>query len=221
MIGEGRNQRNLTYAYIGARKRCGACALKAQCTSGAFLSCHPHGRTSPATRTGVVEHARILEGAKRKKEGRRPVRATQESDRIAPLAPAEIEVRAGAVLSGSSSAEHQPASAIPQLADHAAPSHHVDKEEEVPGGTSTNPKRSHQHRVFQHPQAVTLKTPGGLRSASWVFLKMITGVGLGRIGVGFTPSCDNNQQECQWKAEVPRQRKIPANGISEDCRGRC
>ena len=28
--------RNRTYAYIGTRKRCGACALKAQCTSGAF-----------------------------------------------------------------------------------------------------------------------------------------------------------------------------------------
>src|SRR6266568_3446460 len=32
----GRNQRNRTYAYIGTRKRCGACALKAQCTSGPF-----------------------------------------------------------------------------------------------------------------------------------------------------------------------------------------
>jgi transposase len=32
----GRNQRNRTYAYIGTRKRCGACALKAQCTSGTF-----------------------------------------------------------------------------------------------------------------------------------------------------------------------------------------
>ena len=32
----GRNLRNRTYAYIGSRKRCGACTLKAQCTSGAF-----------------------------------------------------------------------------------------------------------------------------------------------------------------------------------------
>src|ERR1700736_202093 len=30
----GRNQRNRTYASIGTRKRCVACALKAQCTSG-------------------------------------------------------------------------------------------------------------------------------------------------------------------------------------------
>jgi hypothetical protein len=32
----GRNPQTRTYAYIGTRKRCGACALKAQCTSGAF-----------------------------------------------------------------------------------------------------------------------------------------------------------------------------------------
>ena len=32
----GRNLRNRTYAYIGTRKRCGACPLKAQCTGGAF-----------------------------------------------------------------------------------------------------------------------------------------------------------------------------------------
>jgi transposase len=32
----GRSLRNRSYAYIGTRKRCGACALKAQCTSGAF-----------------------------------------------------------------------------------------------------------------------------------------------------------------------------------------
>jgi hypothetical protein len=32
----GRSLRNRTYTYIGTRKRCGACALKAQCTSGAF-----------------------------------------------------------------------------------------------------------------------------------------------------------------------------------------
>jgi transposase len=32
----GRNMRNRTLAYIGTRKRCGACSQKAQCTSGAF-----------------------------------------------------------------------------------------------------------------------------------------------------------------------------------------
>jgi hypothetical protein len=32
----GRNLRNRTYAYVGTRKRCGACELKAQCTRGVF-----------------------------------------------------------------------------------------------------------------------------------------------------------------------------------------
>src|SRR5213594_2746667 len=32
----GHNARNRTHVYIGTRKRCGACAQKAQCTSGAF-----------------------------------------------------------------------------------------------------------------------------------------------------------------------------------------
>jgi hypothetical protein len=32
----GRSLRNRTHAYIGTRKRCGGCALKTQCTSGAF-----------------------------------------------------------------------------------------------------------------------------------------------------------------------------------------
>jgi len=32
----GRNLRNRTYAYIGTRTRCGACALKPECTGGAF-----------------------------------------------------------------------------------------------------------------------------------------------------------------------------------------
>jgi hypothetical protein len=32
----GRSMRNRTYAYMGTRKRCGGCALKPQCTSGAF-----------------------------------------------------------------------------------------------------------------------------------------------------------------------------------------
>jgi len=41
---DGRCARNRTYTYIGTRKRCGACALRAQCTSAAFrcLAIHMH-----------------------------------------------------------------------------------------------------------------------------------------------------------------------------------
>jgi Transposase DDE domain len=40
----GRVYRNRAFAYIGTRKRCGACALKAQCTSAPFrtLNIHQH-----------------------------------------------------------------------------------------------------------------------------------------------------------------------------------
>jgi len=43
----GHNLRNRTYAYIGSRKRCGPCAPKAQCTSGAFRYLAIH-RDEPA-----------------------------------------------------------------------------------------------------------------------------------------------------------------------------
>jgi hypothetical protein len=38
------NVRNRTHAYIGSRKRCGACAQKAQCTTGQYkyLAIHVH-----------------------------------------------------------------------------------------------------------------------------------------------------------------------------------
>jgi hypothetical protein len=40
----GLNVRNRAHAYIGSRKRCGACSLKAQCTSGQYkyLAIHMH-----------------------------------------------------------------------------------------------------------------------------------------------------------------------------------
>ena len=65
---------------------------------------------------------------RQRKEGGSPVRGTQESDRIASLAPAQTEVRAGAVLLGRSSPEHQAPSAVPQPTDHAGfASYHLAK----------------------------------------------------------------------------------------------
>jgi transposase len=50
----GLNVRNRAYAYIGSNKRCGACSLKAQCTSGKYkyLAIHIHERAR--------QHARAL-----------------------------------------------------------------------------------------------------------------------------------------------------------------
>jgi hypothetical protein len=62
---------------------------------------------------GSCEHARVCEGATAEKKSGSFICGTQEPDQTASPAPAEIEVRAGAVLSGSGSAEHQAANAIP------------------------------------------------------------------------------------------------------------
>src|SRR5215475_10459553 len=81
----GRSLRNRTKVYIGTRKRCGGCALKAHCTS-LSRSCHPHGGTSSAACPRVSEHAGVCQGTAAEKEGGSPVRGTQESDRTPPPA---------------------------------------------------------------------------------------------------------------------------------------
>ena len=59
------------------------------------LPCHPSARTSAPTCTELAKHARVREGTTAEKESGSIVRGTQESDRAAPLALAETEVRAG------------------------------------------------------------------------------------------------------------------------------
>ena len=116
----GLNVRNRAHAYIGSGKRCGACSLKAQCTSGRYKYLAIHmDETGPTTRSGVGQHTRVREGTAAKKEGGSPVRGTQESDRIASLAPTQTEVRAGAVLPGSGGPEHQATGAVPQPTDNS------------------------------------------------------------------------------------------------------
>src|SRR5215468_5206428 len=109
----GRSLRNRTKVYIGTRKRCGGCALKAHCTS-LSRSCHPHGGTSSAACPRVSEHAGVCQGTAAEKEGGSPVRGTQESDRTPPPAITQIEVRAGAVLSSGGCTESQTPGPVPQ-----------------------------------------------------------------------------------------------------------
>src|SRR5436853_4762718 len=80
---------------------------------------HPPKRTSPTTCAGVGQHARVRQGTAGKKEGGSLVRRAEESDRIAALAPAQTEVRAGAVLPGSGGPEHQTTGAVPQPTDNS------------------------------------------------------------------------------------------------------
>ena len=84
------------------------------CFPGAY---HPPERTSPTTCAAIAQHARVRQGTAAKKEGGSLVRGTEESDRIAALASAETQVRAGAVLPGSGGPEHQAVGALPQSAD--------------------------------------------------------------------------------------------------------
>ena len=93
------------------------------------LSSHPHGRTRPATRSGVGEHARVRPGTATKEESRSPIRGTEESDRAASPAFTTNKIRSGAVLPGSGGAEHQATGPLPKPTDSTTGSHHLDKEE--------------------------------------------------------------------------------------------
>ena len=64
----GRNLRNRTYAYIGTRKRCGACALKAQCTSGAFRFLAIHMDEAARQRARDLAHTPEFARAQRQRK---------------------------------------------------------------------------------------------------------------------------------------------------------
>src|SRR6185503_1196268 len=100
---------------------------------------------------------RVRQSTAAKKEGGSLVRRTEESDRIAALASAEIQVRTRAVLPGSSGAEHQATGALPQSADStgSAGRHLVEQRQENRTASSQMKRRSVEG-LFQHPQAIAL-----------------------------------------------------------------
>src|SRR5438067_1371036 len=151
----GPNQRNRTYAYIGRRKRCAACALKAQCTSGAFRYLAIHMDEPARQRARQLAMTRVRQCPEAKKEGGSLVRGTEESDRIAALAPAETEVRARAVLPGCGGPEYQAADALPQPTENLGPtSHHLERKENPPGYTR-RAERPPGNVLFKHPRLIT------------------------------------------------------------------
>jgi hypothetical protein len=85
---------------------------------------HPPERTSPTTCAGVGQHAGLRQSTAAKKEGGSFVRGTEESDRIAASASAEIEVRTRAVLPGGGRSEHQATGALPQPNDNTGSAGH-------------------------------------------------------------------------------------------------
>ena len=83
------------HVYIGTRKRCGACALKAQCTSGAFRYLAIH--MDEAARQRARELAKTAEFANAQRQ-RKKVEALfaelKNVDRPASFALTETEIRA-------------------------------------------------------------------------------------------------------------------------------
>jgi hypothetical protein len=148
------NVRNRAHAYIGSAKRCGACPQKAQCTSGRYkyLAIHIH----ESARQRARELANTPEFFQAQ-ESRGSVCGTQESDRIAPLALTTYEVRSGAVLPGSSCAEHQAIGALPQSTCTPCSARHDLATEKNSAGQATKAKTSQVQRVFQHPQVAVEK----------------------------------------------------------------
>ena len=86
-----------------------------------------------------------------------PVCGTQESDRIASLAPAQTEVRAGAVLPGSRGSEYQAARAVPQPTDNTYYGScllaEVRRKTRPP--QSSQPKKHSDYGLFQHPHLLS------------------------------------------------------------------
>ena len=72
----------------------------------------PHHSTFSKNRHGRFQELNLFEQLFEQIVG------TQESDRVAPLAPPQTEVRAGAVLPGSGGPEHQTTGAVPQPANN-------------------------------------------------------------------------------------------------------
>jgi hypothetical protein len=104
-----------THAYIAGRKRCGTCSLKAECTSGQY-KCHAIHIHEPARQRApdLAKTPDFTSAQREQKKVEALFAGTQELDRPASAALAEIKVCSEAVLSGSDCAEHQTTGSIPQ-----------------------------------------------------------------------------------------------------------
>jgi hypothetical protein len=89
------------------------------------VSEHPPARTRAATRTGVSQHASVCSRPATEKESGSTVCRIEKPDRAA--SPAEIEVRARAVLPGRGCAKHQTACAVPKSTNSTTGAHHLKK----------------------------------------------------------------------------------------------
>ncbi len=140
------------------------CAKSAMHQRPFSVSEHPPARTRPATRPRVSQHARICSRPATEKKGGSTVRRTEESNRAASPATAEIEVCAGAVLPGRSCAEPQTLGAVPQPTTNLNGSRHLEKKRE--------PTRHHshaQHKVASNTEFFNISNDCRPCQGTWAF----------------------------------------------------
>ena len=132
-----------------------------RCLSGPY---HPPKRASSTTCAGAGQYARVRQSTAAKKEGGSLLSGTEESDRIAALASAQTEVRAGAVLPGSGGPEHQTTGAVPQPpANTYYGSRRLAEVEWNIGLQGYGEAFLSHHGLFQHPLSITLISQCGVR----------------------------------------------------------
>ena len=90
------------------------CAKAAMHQRSVSLSCHPHGEPARQRARELANTPEFAHAQRERKKVEALFAELEESDRAAPLAPAQTEVRAGAVLPGSGGPEHQATGAVPQ-----------------------------------------------------------------------------------------------------------
>ncbi len=132
---------------VGVRSKPNALAARFAFWPSTWMNPHDNAHGSWRTRQSSRRHS----GKERR--WKRAVRGTQESDRTASPTPAEIKVRAGAVLSSSRCPEHQAIGALPQPADNTHCGSHLLAEVRRKRPRSSTPKGTFRSRTFSTPTA--------------------------------------------------------------------
>src|SRR5215470_6088891 len=118
------------------------------------VSCHSHGRTSPAARPRVSEDARVCGCPAAEKEGGSTVCGTEESDRTPPLTLAQTKVRTRAVLFSGNCAEPEAAGPVPQPACETCTSYRLEIEGRKPDRDTFTAKKTFCWPTFSTPTPV-------------------------------------------------------------------
>ena len=122
----GRSLRNRTKVYIGTRKRCGECALKAQCTSAAvrYLAIHMEEPARQRARN-LANTPEFAKAQRQRKKVEALFAELKNQIGLLPLAATQNDVCARAVLLGRSGAEPKALGAVPQPTHHIPRGSHV------------------------------------------------------------------------------------------------